>query len=288
MKETRRNISKTWILSFVLLFLVMFASGCREYQMKSQWKDREIRIDGDSSDWTGLLGYVEQEGVSIGVLNDGEFLYICFISENQARRMQVMNQGLTVWFDPHGKKDKVLGIRYPLGMSEEDRAKLQERRTQQDQSTPEKKRPQMRRPQNEVEILIPGKDLVQTVPFRELAGIQVRMDRQSTSLTYELRIPLKSSKTYPYAVDSDPSHTISFGIEIPKMDRVNRAGAGGRGSMGGGRMPGGGGIGGGGMRGGSMGGGKRGGSMGGRGGMQGQMSENLKVWIALELAAQSK
>ena len=275
------------LFSVIILLLIVFTTGCREYEMKSQWKDREIHIDGDSSDWSGLLGYVEEEGLSVGVLNDGEFLYICLISANQARRMQVMNQGLTIWFDPQGKKDKVLGIRYPLGMSEGERAELRERRTPQKQNTPETKRPQMRRPQNVVEILIPGQDLVHTVPFRELAGIQVRMDRQTDSLTYELRIPLKSGESFPYAVNASPEQKIGLGIEIPKMDRVNRTGARGRGSMGGGGMPGGGGIDGGGISGG-RGGGMRGGSIGGRGNMPSRISDGLKVWIALELAVQSK
>ena len=43
---------------YLLLFfvpLLFFVSGCTSYQMNSIWKDREIKIDGISTDWVGAL-----------------------------------------------------------------------------------------------------------------------------------------------------------------------------------------------------------------------------------------
>lgn len=272
-------------------------SACREYEMNSQWKARNIVVDGSASDWSGLLGYIEDKNVSIGIVNDGRFLYICLTSGDRSRRLQVMSQGMTLWFDPNGKHEKAFGIRFPLGRgnaaagrkrppagtSGKNREALRSG-TQGAGAARKKLAGDLKRLFSKLEILGPGKNDVRKISLTDIRGIRVGIDRQSDMLTYELKIPLALSETLPNAIGTLPGKTIGLGIEIPKMERSELSSSRGR------RMPGGGmgGMGGRGGRGGGMrGGGMRGG--GGRmaGGMRPDMFGSLKIWITVHLASQA-
>jgi len=80
------------------------------------WSQEQVNIDGDESDWQEALTYVEGKNVSLGVKNDGEFLYVCLVSTDRMLRRQMMMRGFTVWFDPDGGKEKTFGLRFPIGM----------------------------------------------------------------------------------------------------------------------------------------------------------------------------
>ncbi len=287
-KQKGGNVSLTRfiVIVFMVGMIAAFTSSCREYEMKSQWCDRNIKIDGNTSDWVGLLGYVEDKNISVGILNDEKFLYICMISGDRPRRMQVMAQGMILWFDPDGGKNKTFGIRFPIG-----RPQMEPGERQAMMRAGEIDRNKMRENTqsilSELEILGPGKDDVQRIFLADLEGIAVGFDRKSDMLTYELKVPLKASQELEYVVKALPGKTIGIGLEIPKMSR---------GAMGGSRRDG--------MSGGGMGGRMPGGGMGGRGGrdMTGSMGgmsgrgnigsrqrpdmfKDLKVWITVPLAS---
>jgi hypothetical protein len=291
-KQKSGNVSLTRfiLLMFLVGMIAAFTSSCREYEMKSQWCDRNITVDGNTSDWVGLLGYVEDKNISVGILNDEKFLYICLISEDRSRRMQVMAQGMILWFDPDGGKNKTFGIRFPIGRPQIDPGERQAM-MRAGEIDRDKMCENTQRILSELEILGPGKEDVQRISLADMEGIAVGFDRKSDMLTYELKVPLAVSEELKHAVKTRPGKTIGIGIEIPKMDRSAMDGSPRSGMSGGktaGRMPGGGmgGRGGGGMTG-SMRGGQ--GGMSGRGGMGSRqrpdMFKDLKVWITVPLAS---
>lgn len=282
-KQKSGNVSLTKFIVFMFLvgMIAAFTSSCREYEMKSQWCDRNITVDGNTSDWVGLLGYVEDKNISVGILNDEKFLYICLTSEDRSRRMQVMAQGMILWFDPDGGKNKTFGIRFPIGRPQMDPGERQAM-MRAGEIDREKMRENTQRILSKLEILGPGKDDVQRISLTDLEGIAIGFDRRSDMLTYELKVPLKASQELEYMVEALPGKTIGIGIEIPKMDR-SAMGSSRRGGMSGGgiggRMPGGG-------MGGRGGGGMTGGMRGGMGSRQlPDMFKDLKVWITVILAS---
>ena len=112
-----KEVSAQKFLLFGVLGLILclvFVS-CENYQSISQWKDKNLVVDGQSGDWLNALTYVEEFNISVGIVHDRDFLYLCAVVENPLVRMRVMRQGLTVWFDPDGGRKKTLGIRFPLG-----------------------------------------------------------------------------------------------------------------------------------------------------------------------------
>ncbi len=264
-------ISKFLLFGALGLIMSFVFVSCEKYEIKSQWKDRDIVVDGRSVDWLDTLTFVEEFNVSLGIANDTDYLYICAVVENPLVRMQVMRQGLTVWFDPKGGRKKTIGISFPLGFQgmREPPAEFGEE--------PDIEKLQRTFPMslNELEILGPDRKEKRRMRKAEAEGIDVALNVSSGKLVYELKIPLIKSSDRPYAVNVQPGSSFGIGIEtIPRRDM----GQSPRRKTGGMRRP--------------VGGGNPG--MGGRGGM-GQMPgggrpgmpRNLKLWLSVSLSQEN-
>jgi hypothetical protein len=264
-------------LSFILFLSTFFLVGCGLFEVDSKWRDRDIAIDGKSGDWLNAMMYFEEERISLGLLNDENFMYICMIVDDPFIRSQIVRQGFELWFDPRGGKKKVFGIRFPLGMLEAEMQpeEMQARRVPmkpvRDEQDPERLSQALRRQMDELEILGPGKDESVRMPVEKAEGIEVKIEVASGMIVYELKVPLHLSEEFPFAIGTKAGDLIGVRLEAAKMDFGQM-----RGRMGGGMgMPGGG-------RGGMVG-GMRG--MGMRGGMRPQMPKPLKIRAKVQLAS---
>jgi hypothetical protein len=265
--------------SVILFLLILLFVACGSIELNSIWRDREVIVDGKHDDWLNALMYFEEENVSLGLFNDENFMYICLIAENPVIRNQIMMQGLTLWFDPNGGKEKIFGIQFPISMSERE---MQQRRMQEsdvqmkprrDEQDSERRRQLPNRQMTEFEILGPGKDERTRMPITESVGINVSIRPSSGMLVYELKVPLQLTDEFPYAIGTHAGSAIGIRLETPKMSRQNM----GRGMPGG--MPG---VGRGGMGGMPGGGGMRG------GGMRFRMPGPLKIRAKIQLASSSE
>lgn len=256
--------------AFGLIMSFVFVS-CEKYEFKSRWRDRDIVVDGRSVDWLDTLIYVEEFNVSVGIANDSDYLYICAVVENPLVRMQVMRQGLTVWFDPKGGREKVMGLRFPLG-SQGMREPPSEFGEEPDL---EKFQRSFLMSLNELEILGPDRKEKLRMRKAEAKGVDVVISFSSGKLVYELKIPLIESSDWPYAINVEPGSSFGIGIETSSrrdMGQSPRRKTGGMGRPSGGGNPG----------------------MGGRGGM-GQMPgggrpgmpKKLKLWLSVSLSPEN-
>ena len=189
-------------------------------------------------------------------------------------RAQVMRQGLTVWFDSQGGKNKSFGIKYPLGrqIGQEERDRMDPQAIM-DETTREEMMQRLQESMTDLEILGPDEKVLAKKDIEDAEGIEVSMRNAAGTLVYELKVPLVSSEEHPFAVGVEPGSVIGVGFLSPKM-QMRRPG----GTRGGGGMPGGGG----GM--------PPGGGMGGRGGMGGMsrmIPQDLKIWAKVQLASGS-
>ena len=276
-KVYRKNlIQRLWILLFISLLLVFFTIGCKRLEMNSSWKDREVVVDGLYEDWANSLTYFEKKNVAIGLLNDDEFLYLCFVTEDRILARQIMGRGLILWLDPEGGKKKTFGIRFPIGMQGAGMSMMR-RGGEQDQ---ERVRDIFSGSRSELEILGPGKDESERMLASEVKGIAIYLNNLMETIVYEIKIPLIQSEEHPCAVGAENGALVGVGFEIPQIDMDamrNRMG----GETGGGMR-------GGGMRGGGRpGGGRPGGGRSERSRMA-EMNQQLKIWAAVQLAAETR
>jgi hypothetical protein len=274
-KTKRHSLNmKQSLIACAIGILVLFAVGCEEQELESNWLNREIVINAKSDDWLDTLYYFEGDMVSLGFFNDESHIYVCMLAEHPILQAQVVGQGFTLWFDPAGGKEKAFGIKFPIGMRNT-HAQMDSMRAQEVELDREKMREAFEKSLVDLEILGPG-GAKQRIPVEEAKGLEIKVRNETGLFVYELKLPLGSDEEHPYAVGASAGDSIGVGLEIPETDmdemrkemRERMDGQGG--------MPPGGGMGG-------MGG--RGSSMGRRGYQKPKMPNGLDVWASLQLAS---
>lgn len=271
-KSTIPNLVKP---AFVFLLMIPALSACKKLNLESPSLDREIIIDGNYDDWSGQMQLLEKDKISVGLMNDAEYLYLSLVTNDRQIRSQMMFMGFTLWLDPLGGKKKTFGIRFPIGMTEFGMS-MREMREERNQAQMEDIFFQA---MYELEILGPDDGDRTRLGVSEIQGLEVKANPSRGSFVYELKLPLKAEGLYNYAINIEPGSLIGIGLETQEMDRGMMGDGMGSGGMGGGRDR----IGGGGRRGGGGQGG-RGGGMGGSGGRE--APQPLKVWAVVQLASE--
>jgi hypothetical protein len=253
----------------LILFLTLFMSaGCSMLELESTWKDRDIALDGKEGDWLGAKYFFEEFSISVGLINDEQHLYVSMITENPMIRAQIMRRGLTVWLDPKGGKNKIFGIRFPLGRQE---ARQEEEMTlgaMMDEAGREELMKKIQESMTELEVLGGDENVLAKLDVEDARGIEVRMRDAGGTFVYELRVPLASSEAQPFAVGAKDGDVIGVGFLSPKLQMQRAGGRRGGGMPPGVGMPPGGGV------------------MGG-GGMRPMMPRELKIWAKVQLASGS-
>ena len=282
---------RLWIL-FVIVITTMSLTGCKKTEFESGWKDREIVIDGDHTDWKNALTYIEKKKVSIGLLNDDDYLYVCLVPATRQIQNQITRLGFTLWFDAAGGKKKTFGIHYPLGMMNSGMSMRElgfDPRPGMGDPDPERMQRLIELSLSDLEILGEEEGDARMMGVDQAQGIDVEVGNMTETFTYELRVPLRRDEDHPFAIGVEDAAAVGVGFETGQIDiekmreeMKDRMGSGGRGGGGmGGRGRGG--RGGGRMAGAPPGGGRGGGMRGGS--MQPDIPDPLKVWVKVSLAA---
>lgn len=282
------KINSIWILSKVkilVLFVVLnLTIGCSQNttEMESYWTPESIEVDGQLDDWADEpMTYFKDEEVSVGLLNNAENLYILFSFRNDMWARLISMNGVTLWFDKKGEKNKDFGIRYKGGP---DLAEMQGDRGIQMENLPQEQRErfkEMQDQESQMTIIEKGKHTITSPDGSH--GVAVCSSIDNGVYTYEFNIPTKEKEEKYYSINVGPGQIISVGFEwgLSKDElqsmREEMGGERERGDMGGGPM-------GGGMRppsGERMPGGEEGMKppSGGR-----QLPEKKEIWVKVSLA----
>jgi hypothetical protein len=252
-------------------------TACKSIQLESQWRDRDITIDGDTREWNGLMQYPEDSKVGIGVVNDDAYLYLCLTSEDRETASQILMSGFSILFESKAHKGNRFGVHFPLGMKQSGPPSGESGNREEPDMSAMKGR--MEAALQTLALLGPGKDDTTPMPAKmaESLGISVCIKPSKEHCVYELKVPLNQDSLCKYAIGVGKDTLLAVSLET---DKISRPSGGPRGGgmggppgedMGGGGMggPPGGGMGGGGGMGPMDGGIGRGGMGGGGGGMGG-------------------
>ena len=89
----------------------------KRQRIDSRWRDRDIAVDGNQSEWAGPLVRIDEKVAgTAAAMNDGQFLYLVLSASDTAARRQILRQGLILWFDPRGGDKKHFGLKFPVGV----------------------------------------------------------------------------------------------------------------------------------------------------------------------------
>jgi hypothetical protein len=287
MNEYKMDID---ILIFFLMSSLLFLVGCKEpVDLQSRWLDKDIVIDAKDEDWQDYpLFYDEKTRSCIGLYNDNENLYLCFQTMDEDIQRQILSQGLFVWFNSTGGKDKQFGLRFPTGRGSYGPGGFPGRPSDMtgppaerssdmsgplgDSSSGDRNMPPGRsfgRDSDTVEeIRVFTSEKVKGWPytFQEAAnlGIFARYTvDQRRRFIYELKIRLAKSDDADYATVVSAENKIGIGFMTAGSANMPGAGGMGREGMGGGDM---------------RGGGRRGTGMG-------RSGDSLEIWTNVTLAS---
>ena len=259
------------------LLAALATTACKEeVQMPGAWVRAPVLVDGDDAEWAGALTEFEQYDLSLGVLNDDQFLYVTLVSDGPVAA-QAMAAGLTVWLQPGGSDGGQYGIRYPvppdvanLGMV---RGPVGGGRPTGAGGSP---RPSSDGRLRQADLIGPGDLGERRLPLPVGGGLEVAAQFNGPTFVYELRVPLARDARHRMGLGVAPGAKVRIGFETVNLRDL--IGGGGRfpgrpGNFGGGSGPGGGSPGGVGRTFG-----------GGRGGDGTGRAEPLELWATVELA----
>ncbi len=272
----KKHVRSSVAMALFGLLMAALTEGCgSSTELSSAWTESPVAVTDSTHGWYGTLTEIKDTHVSLEVLNDTGYVYLCLVAPQDQFRRQMMAPGLTLWFESdNGQK---MGIHYPMGV-----AGMQFHSASGEANNEPLQRGQIAQQSlGEVEIIGPGKYDRNVLSTVELRGIKVTVNSVGTQSVYELKVPLHQSIDQPYAVGMSPGSTMKLEIESGKLESRRPEGM----SEGGGRR------GGGGMRGGRGGGYPGGESMGGggrRGGggfSGGNRPEPIDVNVKVQLAS---
>ncbi len=265
---------KDWLFPGSFILTLMLIAGCRMPDFDSVWRDREIAIDGKDAraEWENARYYFEKKKVTVGLMNDADKLYIRISTRDRSLQRQLMALGCTMWFDESGKKDKKLGIRFPLGIQGHTRALAQGSARFGHGADSTQVDAILDAVQTDLALIGPYPDEINKLSVTEASkyDIACRIGLAEGNLVYELQYPLRRTETCPYGIFTKQVKSLKIGFITPKV--AARRGGSRQGSMSPELM-------GGGMRGGS---GRRGGM--GQPNMPNLAPEPLELWITVKIA----
>jgi uncharacterized membrane protein YgcG len=183
-----------WLVAFAMLFFL----GCEPVLFESVPKHSDIRIDGDASDWSGMLRRSDALPFGFGVANDSRSLYLCIHTWNRPVADQLMRFGLTLRFHSSRLPRSGFGIRYPMGG----------------------KRSPSLTPVPVLELLGPIADTTElSLMAAESLGIQACATQLDGHFVYELKLPLSgiSLKGFPKEGWADSLVRVAFDSDVPEQ-----------------------------------------------------------------------
>lgn len=103
--------------AFVALAGLSALGGCSSTQsITASDASLPVTVDGSEADWSGALNPVaKQPGLAVGARMAPDALYVVAVLRNDRQVRQALARGLTLWINSTGDRDRVLGIRFPLG-----------------------------------------------------------------------------------------------------------------------------------------------------------------------------
>jgi len=277
MLKRRSYIRKLSLFLLVMSALLILLNGCSSgLKLASDWQQGGMNIDGTDSEWRRGLYYDKESDMVYGVRNDDKFVYIFLKTQNRSTQMQIMRQGLTVWFDREDGKNHTFGIKYPISRQETHGGFSLDTNDEKLHTFLDQEFPEM-------EIIGPKKENIQRFSALEAPGIRMKISRINEALVYELCVPLNKTSEHPFAIEPISVHRIGIEFETgefkPEQSKGGiRAGGGhdhgeGMGEDNPGEE-------------GSIGGGRRSHGSGNQGGRLGNIekTKQMELWLSVQLA----
>lgn len=206
------------------VFCAILLSCSTTQVLKSTKSVDGISLDGDNSDWKSGSFYDEENDILLNFVNDNEFLYVGFATDDIVKQSQILGMGFIVWFDKSGGSEKRIGIKFPLGLE----GKFDQFKDQKEEI------PRYKPGLNEEMILVDSMTRIEIVEnentkgririLSEISGVWLNAKKYKGIYVYELKIALYQ-KDHDVSIGLTPGKTknsigIGFETAAPDMDKM--------------------------------------------------------------------
>jgi hypothetical protein len=101
--------------SIACTVLCLFFLGCNQApRLPSGWSGEDkIHVDGSDADWNDRRFLLEEVPLTVSVVNDSNFLYLCAVTTDRQLQMRILRGGIELWIDPTGGASRFFGVRVP-------------------------------------------------------------------------------------------------------------------------------------------------------------------------------
>lgn len=241
-----KNKSLLLITLTTIAFTLLTSCGSSPV-LQNNWRASEIKIDGNYNDWQAYLKPLADQKISLGFTNDDKFLYMCLVTEDRMKVMQLTRAGFITWFIPASGSDNTFGIKYPLPNKNIPREQMQGMgRELLQQGAPggglDKMVNMMLEKQNEMQIINSDKYSLSLLPLENQDGIKAKLGYTEGKLVYELQVPLAvhNQGDYAFQIASVPGDILQIKFETEQAEAAAGRASGAGMAQGGGQMGGGG------------------------------------------------
>jgi hypothetical protein len=232
---------KKIFISLVSLFIVLIISSCGGAAgIPINYRSTEITIDGKSDEWGTELKQIPDQKIWLGTTNDDKFFYLCLVTEDRIKAMQMMRNGLITWFIPTNNSDAAFGIKYPMPNKMPKREEMMNLGREMFQPENLSKLVDMfLEKQNEFQVLNKDKFSLSLLPLENKDGIKLKIGYTENKFVYEMKVPLAVHEDYTFQIAALPGEDVKIKFETEQNEMPGgRSGGmmqGGGGQMGGNR-----------------------------------------------------
>lgn len=171
------------LLTFTIWFVSVENCNAGEVLVPSKWTDSTVVVDGNPEDWGKFpMTHFEKGNVSLGAVNDSEYLYIMLGFRDQAEA-RFLQRKVTFWLDKTASKEKILGFRYDGCPPPE----WQENRLSEREDSSFERPAELRN----IITVLENKDTLGMIPTTSEKGPAIATSYQQGFYFHEIRVPLK-------------------------------------------------------------------------------------------------
>lgn len=208
--------------SALLLTLFVLINGCEDQAVKSAWRSINIKIDGSQLDWDNNVNYSPDLGISMGLMNDSQNVYLCLNIKNPFAIERILKTGFIVWFNSAADSDTV-GVEYPIGIAPHEPFKRKSDSTEDNSKDTTKTKDTLTmhirledlvKRQIKYNIINEDKTIVESDSAGSEHPVETAISYRAGQLVYELRMPLLKNGSAPYAINASPGQMINVGFQV--------------------------------------------------------------------------
>ncbi len=216
------------LYTFILIIGLTILGCSRTKVLTSSQAPAQITVDGSLTDWPRDRIQMNPQGdYDLFFSNDEEFLYVFVGLKNNQLYQSIKRYGLRFYFDSDKDPRRSFGIVYPVGIMDV-LSDIPGARKEYLENPGWENQPENRRLIESIEENLPDRvmiiqrtnkrDPLRPVPIGRDAlraqSVELSMDRTSSVMQIEMKIPLRSSRMRQFAIDVQNNKDIHFGFEI--------------------------------------------------------------------------